>query len=651
MRYLTKSRFALALECPTKLDYVDDRAYANADRDNEFLKALAEGGHQVGALAKCLFAGGVEIDVPGHDEQVTRTADLLQQPSATLFEAAIRTGRLFIRADVLRRQGNTLELYEVKAKGFDSTDAEGQFIGARGGFISGMKPYLYDVAFQRHVLRTAFPHMKVCAHLIMPDKSRTCPEAELSQRLAIRKNGQRVEIEIDPGLRDGNLARQVLSVVPVDSYLDRLEQEPLEAGGWSYAFREGIEELARRLDQEPFAPRPGSHCKSCQFQAKADDLAGGLYDGRQRCWKAAYQLRGPVAQSVFDLYSFRKTESLLGNGTILLADVEPENVGLRELENEITASHRQWLQCEESRGGITRPFVRQNALLEFFGRIQFPLHFIDFETSRPALPFHAGRKPYEQLLFQFSHHQLEADGMLRHAHQHLSDDPSRLPNFDTVRALARALEGDNGTVLHWWDHERTVLGEIAEQLAVTSATEVPDRHQLIEFIATLRGDKGRNGRLIDLGRTVHRTVFFPGTRGSSSLKRVLPALLASSNRLRTRYSQPIYGADPGVPSLNFTNQIWLQLDANGNVRDPYKLLGERVDDPDLQGLEELEEDGGTVADGGAAMVAYGLMQTGLLNQAQRQRLRTQLLRYCELDTLAMVFAWEGLNELCGDAYR
>ena len=45
------------------------------------------------------------------------------------------------------------------------------------------------------------------------------------------------------------------------------------------------------------------------------------------------------------------------------------------------------------------------------------------------------------------------------------------------------------------------------------------------------------------------------------------------------------------------------------------------------------------------MVAYGILQSGLLDEAATQRLRIQLLRYCELDTLAMVFAWEGLNEL------
>lgn len=89
----------------------------------------------------------------------------------------------------------------------------------------------------------------------------------------------------------------------------------------------------------------------------------------------------------------------------------------------------------------------------------------------------------------------------------------------------------------------------------------------------------------------------------------------------------------------------MQRNEEGLVIDPYLLLGERVDDPDLVGLERLENEEQVIADGGAAMVAYGLLQSGLLDEAATQRLRIQLLRYCELDTLAMVFAWDGLNEL------
>ena len=49
--------------------------------------------------------------------------------------------------------------------------------------------------------------------------------------------------------------------------------------------------------------------------------------------------------------------------------------------------------------------------------------------------------------------------------------------------------------------------------------------------------------------------------------------------------------------------------------------------------------------GEGGMAAYGLLQTHLLTSGTRDRPRMQLLRYCELDTLAMAMAWQGLLEL------
>lgn len=52
-----------------------------------------------------------------------------------------------------------------------------------------------------------------------------------------------------------------------------------------------------------------------------------------------------------------------------------------------------------------------------------------------------------------------------------------------------------------------------------------------------------------------------------------------------------------------------------------------------------------VADGGAPIVAYGLLQCAVLDEALAAQTKSQLLRYCELDTFAMVMAWEALQEL------
>jgi hypothetical protein len=54
VRYLTKSRIKLAPECPTKLFYSGKpHLYQNLKKEDSLLALLAEGGHQVGELAKC----------------------------------------------------------------------------------------------------------------------------------------------------------------------------------------------------------------------------------------------------------------------------------------------------------------------------------------------------------------------------------------------------------------------------------------------------------------------------------------------------------------------------------------------------------------------------------------------------------------------
>ena len=169
-RYLTKSRFKLAAECPTKLFYTGkEDVYRNTKQEDSFLAMLADGGYQVGELAKCLFPDGIEVDAIGHDTALARTNELLQLDKVVIFEAAIAFEDLFIRIDVLVKDGNQFELIEVKAKSYNSTNPE--IVGARGDLLSGMRAYIEDVAFQAHVLRSALPAAQVKTYLMMPDKA------------------------------------------------------------------------------------------------------------------------------------------------------------------------------------------------------------------------------------------------------------------------------------------------------------------------------------------------------------------------------------------------------------------------------------------------------------------------------------------------
>lgn len=168
IRPLTKSRFKTGLECPTKLFFSARSEYGNKKDQDEFLKALADSGFQVGELAKLYHPGGVQVDTLDYKSAVDKTNDLLSQDHVTIFEAAIQNENRFVRVDILRKEGRRLHLIEVKAKSFDPRDSEFDDIFDKRKLkkqeyqLKGdWQEYLMDLAFQTHVTRSAFPDFEV----------------------------------------------------------------------------------------------------------------------------------------------------------------------------------------------------------------------------------------------------------------------------------------------------------------------------------------------------------------------------------------------------------------------------------------------------------------------------------------------------------
>lgn len=248
-------------------------------------------------------------------------------------------------------------------------------------------------------------------------------------------------------------------------------------------------------------------------------------------------------------------------------------------------------------------------------------------------------RPYEPVAFQFSHHVMHADGRIEHVGEFLLTDPVVFPNFKFAEALKAELEQDDGTVFMWSPHENTILKKIAEQLEDTS-NPPSNASDLISFVRSLV--KGGGRQMYDLCKLSKDAYFHVGTKGSSSIKKVLPAVLKTSSTLKKKYSQPIYGSALGIPSKNFEAFTWWVDSGAGVPLEPYDLLkdygstllGEELDDPD-----EL-----VIAEGGAAATAYARLQFEDLNPESRQKIREALLRYCELDTLAMVMIVEAWKE-------
>ena len=179
MRVLTKSRFKLGMECPNKLYYTKKKEYANNKQDNPFLEALASGGFQVEELAKLHYPGGILIEDKKSDGaydykvKVEETNMLLERENVIIFEAAFQFENLFIRVDILEKKGNHINLIEVKSKSFNSSDCDFEFVGKRGGIEKSWAPYLFDVAFQKHVIEKSFPEFTVIPFLMLADKGKT----------------------------------------------------------------------------------------------------------------------------------------------------------------------------------------------------------------------------------------------------------------------------------------------------------------------------------------------------------------------------------------------------------------------------------------------------------------------------------------------
>ena len=134
-----------------------------------------------------------------------------------------------------------------------------------------------------------------------------------------------------------------------------------------------------------------------------------------------------------------------------------------------------------------------------------PACYLDFEAMMPPVPLYPGTWPYQTILFQWSLHAVDRDGVL-HPREFLatgSDDPRR--RF--AETLIAALDELPGPVLVYSAYEQTQLRALAGHF--------PDLAPAIEAIIL---------RLLDLLPVVRSAVYFPTFAFSNSIKAVAPAL-------------------------------------------------------------------------------------------------------------------------------
>jgi hypothetical protein len=142
-----------------------------------------------------------------------------------------------------------------------------------------------------------------------------------------------------------------------------------------------------------------------------------------------------------------------------------------------------------------------------------------------------------------------------------------------------------------------------------------DNPELLDWLKdVVKFDKDTPGKLVDMNAMALQFYFHPKMKGKTSIKYVLPAVLAATDSPNIEKWLREF-----APDLDL-----LSRDSNGTIENPYRNLP--------------KNNGVNVSEGTAAMRGYTELLFG--DESQKATYETALLRYCKLDTLAMAIIWE-----------
>ena len=249
------------------------------------------------------------------------------------------------------------------------------------------------------------------------------------------------------------------------------------------------------------------------------------------CWGE----RGRAKPHVLDLYSVSSrgavseaVDRLIGKGACSMYDLRLDQLVNRDGEAG-SRNRRQIVQIEHTRQGST---WLGDGLKDLLDQYPYPLHFIDFETSTLAVPYHAGMHPYETVAFQWSCHTIPTPGAKAIQNDWINS-VDFFPNLEFAETLRQHV-GIGGTVFMWATHEQTVLRSIA---ALASKRGVLGK-ELGDWILDMAGFENRvAGRFVDMNKLTLDGYFHPLMGGRTSIKYVLAAAWSSDAELRAAYPE------------------------------------------------------------------------------------------------------------------
>ena len=154
------------------------------------------------------------------------------------------------------------------------------------------------------------------------------------------------------------------------------------------------------------------------------------------------------------------------------------------------------------------PVIGADAIQQELANLQYPIHFLDFETDNPPIPKFDGLRPYQQFPFQYSCHVLQSDGTVTH-HEYLHPDASD-PREPLLESLLNHISTCGSVVVYSAGFEKRVLKDL-----------------ILHFPEHALSLKSIIKRLWDQLDIFKKHYTHPDFCGSNSLKNVLPVLVPS----------------------------------------------------------------------------------------------------------------------------
>ena len=210
------------------------------------------------------------------------------------------------------------------------------------------------------------------------------------------------------------------------------------------------------------------------------------------CWKFVPK------KSIFTIPGLRwdKKNKLIENGIY----------SLKCLSDDFPLSQKQRTYVKSVLDG--QPEIDNAVIQRLISDLEYPIHFLDFETDNPAIPRFDGLRPYQHFPFQYSCHIMQADGSITH-HEYLHTDTSD-PRRPVLESLLSHISSHGSVVVYKASFEKGVLEHLADLF--------PEHAPVLQSITE---------RLWDLLNIFKEHYTHPDFLGSNSLKAVLPVLVPS----------------------------------------------------------------------------------------------------------------------------